>query len=1336
MPVSLPLVVVAAWCALAAATRYPEDRYGSRAATRYPEHRYGSRLERGLLALYELPRAQCVAGTFRQAPAGVLPGFGPIVRDRASSACTEGVGLSGSPLRHTAATTAAAKGGLSEAAQGQASTNAITAAGVSQGTIASLLPRIVASKELTVELWMRPSRASASSVRLGRPSPLQPILALGEGSAAVDGILHTGCQSGQYALLIGQQGGSLRVDVRAAVYVQRIRTYVCLQVEVAGKRGDIFPAQPDDSLYHVVVVMRPSQPLAVYVNGVLMPALYLAANPLADGNQPLDVQYADWSTELKCIISPVFAPMFASPLEPSAHTMTRTRPGWDGSLHLLAVYASALSEAQVGTNYAAFLRDSAPFAPDTVVNATEDTPVVVMLHGTDPFDRTYSPSPSTKPIAVYVSELPRDGTLHLPHASGAPPLCTLVPEHVCSSSASANSHPPWPWKRGGGTSANDGGELLCIFDAGCVDDRGNGVHRESCVGPCRLCGFGPHSPCSTKAPPPTAIAAALPLASRVVTEDLLPLRLPDGWLWYKPAPNAFSPAPTAESASFSYYASDGAQHSEPGIVRIVVAGVNDAPSPQHMSVDTFSGVPTPFTLQAVDVDSALAYATLVTVPRFGTLHEALSSMSVNEAVATPALTAGARLPVDRWRLVYLPKPTAEEARQQKPQQQQQQPLGEDDVLMRDSFTFRVCDEASACSDIDATTELLVHNALHAEAGETTLLEETAGIIQLSGVDRRGSALHYAVSRLPVAGTLFPCVPYPTQPPSAPPSAPQQPARPPTFAAFVEGPMAASDGATAGPSCCREAACLIRPLAAGANLTSYAAGRLVYVPSANFYNCASRDAVACSGGDAAAAEAARLFFHVADSEGRRSADAVHSIWVHNVNDPPRWIAPFEMTAEALQRTYLPRLEIEEPDGDAVEWDVQLQALHGFISLPPFSLDALTFALGDGTSDRLMRLSGRPSAVLGALRGASYRTIDEGRNDTILLSIADPSGAALLPLGEMSVRVTSARTSLDGVTGSDDTLGVDTAAVLGLWVVIGAVLLLCGVQLFGWLQRCCHPEAAEQAANYRYICEQEAEDEQAAQKEEDAAAAAAAAAEGWRVGSDGNAALLSSPTAGRDVTIRQWALRHHSLRRCSGPAGAVAASSARSEPDCDSARAADGGGGGGTAVTPAMLAMLFKGRPHAFPAAVAAPLSSQGGTSRTATAVKVPPLELPKSDESGGLALLVSGRFGAASSRACGFHTSQESLPQHDQQIEYNLNLSDCDATAPTHPQHQAPTLERRFSFPYRHRHGGEIVLKSDAGPLQLPPPPSSRTLQTDDEPASAHVAAGPNQSTGRVDVYDL
>ena len=1208
---------------------------------------------------------------------------------------------------------------------------------------------------------MRPSSLAGST-----SDALQPILALGTAAAGQSGLSATGCQTGQYALMVGQQGSVLRFDVRSAVYVERRRAWVCLQVEVdsARERGEIF--SDPTTLHHVAVVVRPHEPLAVYVDGEHMPYLYLAANPLAEGDQPLDVQYADWSDDLRLLLSPSVA------VEASA----RIAPSWDGSIHMVALYAIALSDAQIKANLAAFVRDSAPLAPDRVVNGTEDVPMVITLRGTDPFDAMYSPQGAATRIAVYIASLPREGTLHMPHAAGTPPPCSMIAAAVCAAVGDGQSlrrRALWPWKAhaNGGAVGGDDGRVPCVFDSTCVDGGGDG--RASCVGACRLCGYGSYAPCPP--PPDQRAISRLPSRSRMITSADLPLLVPDGWLWYRPAPNAFSRVDprtgesSAAAASFTYYASDGLQSSEPGTVQLVLNGVNDAPLPRSLSVDAYAGVPAVFELMASDPDSQLARATLVTTPRFGSLHEAPLSLSPAQAAQTPALSAGTELAAGRWRLVYVHRDgdandergaRAESLRNDGTERAGGVPTTADDVLIRDQFAFGVCDADGACSASNASVELLVHNALGATSGETTMIEEVAGVVVLGGVDRRGSPLRFVVSRPPEVGHLYPCVPHPRQPPSLPPSPPPPPSRPPTVAAFVAGATTRDDAEALAAACCLEPSCLTRPIDAGKPLPSHGGGRLaVYRPPRDYYNCVSRGTRACaidpSSSAATSAGATTLWFHVTDTDGRRSVDAAHKIWVINVNDPPRWTGTHNMSAEALKLTRLPDLAIEEADGDASEWEAQLQAAHGFLSLAPDALDGLSFVLGDGTSDHIMRLSGAPGAVLHALRGASYRAIDEAHNDTITIALADPRGSPMVTLGSLHVAVTPARTAATDVHGADAP-AVDAAAVAGLWVVIGAVLLLCGVQIFGWLQRCCHPEAAELAANYRYLREQEAEDEDAAEKE--AAAAAAAAAHGP---GDGAAPRPPPPggasaTSGREVTIRQWALQQQQHRRRRSDPALVP----RSMPSAADAPAAHTAA---STVSPAMLAMVFKGRPHA---AVDSGIAASAAA--TVAGAKVPPLAIPahsmpaslSDGDGGGLDVLVSGRFGAAASaraspryydgggggggggggecRTAGIAaatpaTAARAAPRDEMPIEYSTP-SDLDATAPTHPQQQQQQqLERRFSFPYRHRHGGEVVLKSDAGPLPRVPPGGSASASARRHPTDgveeAAPAAGQDQAFG-------
>jgi hypothetical protein len=1173
------------------------------------------------------------------------------------------------------------------------------ASAVSTGSISTLLPYVRSARALTVELWVRPSHEAGTNA-----NALQPIFALGEAAAARRGLTAAGCQSGQYALLIGQQGSVLRVDVRAAVYVARRRMWVCLQAEVDSARtgGEIFTSR--DDLYHLAVVIRPQEPLAVYVNGKLMPALYLAANPLVDAGQPIDVQYESWSESLHALIAPLMS-----------DGLSVRRNAWDGSVHLFAMHAGALSEAQVVANYDAFVRDSLPLAPPVVVNGTEDTPLAVRISGIDPFDAAFSPD-ATRPLSVFVATLPTSGTLFLPAPSEPPPRCAALPARVCmkqpegSRRLAGNSSVRrlgWPWPQGDAL-------WPCFLDPSCLDagDVGPG-----CDGPCRHCGYEPYADCPAS-PSPTNAAFS---PARPVTANDLPLLLPEGWVWYMPSANAYTAdrdhhrgqAPGPSASSFQYFVQDGEQQSELGSVGIVLAGVNDAPVGISSQVDAYVGVPAAFRLKARDIDSPLDTAYLVSTPMHGTLHRASEGAAASGAVLGPALKVGDVLSSSEWRLIYLHQPADDAERSPKIEK----PVT--DLLLRDNFRFRVCDAnkagAAACSTADAIVELAVHSALGAVPGETVLFEESPGVVRLQGLDRRGSAFQFVVSEAPREGALYPCVPYPTRPPQPPPSAPPSPARPPTFVAFVGQPSVTHE---VSEDCCLEPQCLQQKLGVGQPLASSSSGKAVFVPPVDYYNCATHD---CTGGRAAATA---FSFFVRDEHGRRSANAVHTIWVRNVNDRPTWTGAHHMSAEALQRTPLPLLGLREPDGDAATWEVQLQAVHGFLSLPQTSLQRLAFTLGDGTSDRLMRMSGVPSAVLAALNGATYRAIDEGQNDTVIVSIADPRGSTLSPIGKLEVQVTSA------VTSADDDVGVDVTAAVALWVVIGAVLLLCGVQIFGWLQRCCHPEAAEAAANYRYLREQEAEEDKEDAEAEDSLQDELASPRSFR----------KAQSCGREVTIRQWALQQNRTRANTETLAAPVTEIS----DAAAARVASPG-----AVTPAMLAMVFKGRPHVGgdpgddvkrvasapapagaahpPAPVIPPLALPSRPDRdtaSATTSAVLPLSMGSSALDT-LSAMFGGHFGGAATDRVSPRSPREQTPRGQfgaaasarvattprggssnrghfgaaasARASPRSSAEDADATAPT--SQGSTRLSPRFSFPYRHRQGGEVMLKSDAGPYR-------------------------------------
>ena len=200
-------------------------------------------------------------------------------------------------------------------------------------------------------------------------------------------------------------------------------------------------------------------------------------------------------------------------------------------------------------------------------------------------------------------------------------------------------------------------------------------------------------------------------------------------------------------------------------------------------------------------------------------------------------------------------------------------------------------------------------------------------------------------------------------------------------------------------------------------------RIVYRPRGDYFNCVTRRRVRVSSGDRprsvsggqvglcggdgggeSAADELRFFVRD-DASGRRSADATHRVWVANANDAPKWRGATTMRVEALQLGSLPSLSLIDADGDVDEWEAQLETSHGYVSLPQAVLDRLVFSIGDGPSDQLLRVSGRPSDIIEALEGASYRALD-AHNDSITLRIADPKGAAMRSVGTLRVEVSPA------------------------------------------------------------------------------------------------------------------------------------------------------------------------------------------------------------------------------------------------------------------------------------------------------------------------------------------
>ena len=80
-----------------------------------------------------------------------------------------------------------------------------------------------------------------------------------------------------------------------------------------------------------------------------------------------------------------------------------------------------------------------------------------------------------------------------------------------------------------------------------------------------------------------------------------------------------------------------------------------------------------------------------------------------------------------------------------------------------------------------------------------------------------------------------------------------------------------------------------------------------------------------------------------------------------------------------------------------------------------------------------------------------------------------------------------------------------------------------------------------------------------------------------------------------------------------------------------------------------------------------------------------------------------------------------------------NGDEVDATAPTEPSSargSARLITPRFSFPYRHRRGGEVLLKSDAGPYSPPPLPVAGGLFDKQPSARGGVACSRGGGSSR------
>ena len=80
------------------------------------------------------------------------------------------------------------------------------------------------SRAMTVELWLRPAPSPGHTSSSAAPEDsysydevgegkVKPIFAIGTASSAESGLSGSGCDEGQYSLLVAQKGSELRVEV-------------------------------------------------------------------------------------------------------------------------------------------------------------------------------------------------------------------------------------------------------------------------------------------------------------------------------------------------------------------------------------------------------------------------------------------------------------------------------------------------------------------------------------------------------------------------------------------------------------------------------------------------------------------------------------------------------------------------------------------------------------------------------------------------------------------------------------------------------------------------------------------------------------------------------------------------------------------------------------------------------------------------------------------------------------------------------------------------------------------------------------------------------------------
>mmetsp|Transcript_8431 Transcript_8431/g.26427 ORF Transcript_8431/g.26427 Transcript_8431/m.26427 type:complete len:945 (-) Transcript_8431:621-3455(-) len=338
-----------------------------------------------LQALYDFSRADCLAGSFGKS-SGKSASLGAVAVAGSGSHCLEGVGL-----------------GMDGARPGTAA--------ASTGTISDALPAITSSGAYSLEVWVRaaPQPSDASL----------PILAIGTEGAFQDS---SPCDKDLFGVALMQRGNKVEVQLASSSYSSRADSYNCIVIgpELHAGSSDFITATAADlgPPVQIMVVVQTGKPAKVYHNGKPVAGLIdaLSAQQSDVSSYALQPQFDMWSDAYKLLLGPV-------PYTKGA------KVGWDGELLLVAMHSSALTAAQVQDSYSAWLADSAPLAGELALTTMEDTPFLITLNGTDPFDAKYNPTGASK-LSYTVTKLPapEHGFLIAGHAgakvppSGATPL--------------------------------------------------------------------------------------------------------------------------------------------------------------------------------------------------------------------------------------------------------------------------------------------------------------------------------------------------------------------------------------------------------------------------------------------------------------------------------------------------------------------------------------------------------------------------------------------------------------------------------------------------------------------------------------------------------------------------------------------------------------------------------------------------------------------------------------------------------------------------------------------------------------------------------------------------